>query len=73
MELKEKPEGKWDIRSCDLSARCHLGKGEGEGQRGKESKYVNREDRQRAKLYKADRNPFIYNPWSITYREQQKI
>lgn len=35
MELKEKPAAKRDIRSCDLSARHHLGKG---GGRGRESK-----------------------------------
>lgn len=32
-ELKEKPKAKWDIRSCDLSARCHLGGGEGQRER----------------------------------------
>lgn len=37
MELKEKPEAKWDIRSCDLSARCHLGK------RGREGKKANKQ------------------------------
>lgn len=33
MELKEKPAAKRDIRSCDLSARHHLGKGGGGGEK----------------------------------------
>lgn len=37
MELKEKPAAKRDIRSCDLSARHHLGKGR-EGERKQISK-----------------------------------